>query len=486
MQMSLGCAIFAGNLRGPTVFPPCPSMWDDTRRVIRYAAWLLRCCCCVAAAWPLRGCCVDGVPWAPAHSTSARGGTASRHYPGRVTDYTIPVREYALVFGTAVVVTFLLTGVVRLLAVKAGVVTPIRDRDVHSLPIPRMGGVAVYAGFAAAVLMALQLPALGSAFISSSEIVGVLAAGGLICVIGVLDDRFDLDAVAKLAGQILAAGVMVLFGVQWQVLWLPGSGPTGGSLVSLDQTQGIVLTVLLTVVLTNAMNFIDGLDGLLAGVAAISATALFIFSARQLALSGDASSASQPPLIAAALVGACIGFLPHNFSPARIFMGDSGAMFIGLAMAGATVSAGGKLDPSTFGPRSTIALLAPLIVALAVVFIPVLDFLMAVIRRTKEGRHPFSADKQHLHHRMLAIGHTHRQAVLIFYLWAFVLAGGAVSLVFVTWDGGDRAVGVAIFVLIAVARDVLGLAAGARSPAGHARRRRSGDDGGIGGRGVTG
>src|SRR6478752_8513606 len=199
-----------------------------------------------------------------------------------VADYAIPLREYALVFGTAVVVTFLLTGVVRLIAVQMGVVTPIRDRDVHSLPIPRMGGVAVYAGFAAAVLMALQLPALGAAFISSSEVVGVLAAGGLICLVGVIDDRFDLDAIAKLAGQILAAGVLVLFGVQWQVLWLPSSGPTGGSQVILDQTQGIVLTVLLTVVLTNAMNFIEGLEGLLAGVAAISALAIFIFSVRQL------------------------------------------------------------------------------------------------------------------------------------------------------------------------------------------------------------
>ena len=349
-------------------------------------------------------------------------------------DFAIPAREYALVFGTAVVVTFLLTGVVRLIAVRMGVVTPIRDRDVHSLPIPRMGGVAVYAGFAAAVLMAVQLPALGGAFISSSEVLGVLAAGGLICLVGALDDRFDLDAITKLAGQILAAGILVIFGVQWQLIWLPSDGPTGGSIVTLDQTQGIVLTVLLTVVLTNAMNFIDGLDGLLAGVAAISAFAIFIFSARQLSLSGDVGSASQSPLIAAALVGACIGFLPHNFSPARIFMGDSGAMFIGLAMAGATVSASGKIDTSTFGPRSNIALLAPLIVALAVVFIPVLDFLLAVIRRTKEGRHPFSADKQHLHHRMLAIGHTHRQAVLIFYYWAFVLAAGAVSLVFVSWQ----------------------------------------------------
>ncbi len=359
----------------------------------------------------------------------------SPDYPGRVTEYVIPGREYALVFGTAVVVTFLLTGLVRLAAVKLGAVTPIRERDVHSLPIPRLGGVAVYAGFAAAVLMAVQLPALGGAFLSSSEVLGVLVAGGLICLVGVLDDRFDLDAIAKLAGQILAAGVLVIFGLQWQLIWLPSDGPTGGSIIFLDQTQGIVLTVLLTVVLTNAMNFIDGLDGLLAGVAAISAFAIFIFSARQLALSGDVGSASQSPLIAIGLVGACIGFLPHNFSPARIFMGDSGAMFIGLVMAGATVSASGKIDNSTFGPRTNIALLAPVIVALAVVFIPVLDFLMAVIRRTKEGRHPFSADKQHLHHRMLAIGHTHRQAVLIFYYWAIVLAGGAVSLVFVSWAG---------------------------------------------------
>ncbi len=382
-------------------------------------------------------------------------------------DFAIPAREYALVFGTAVVVTFLLTGVVRLIAVRLGVVTPIRDRDVHSLPIPRMGGVAVYAGFAAAVLMAVQLPALGGAFISSSEVLGVLAAGGLICLVGVLDDRFDLDAIAKLAGQILAAGILVIFGVQWQLIWLPSDGPTGGSIVTLDQTQGIVLTVLLTVVLTNAMNFIDGLDGLLAGVAAISAFAIFIFSARQLSLSGDVGSASQSPLIAAALVGACIGFLPHNFSPARIFMGDSGAMFIGLAMAGATVSASGKIDTSTFGPRSNIALLAPLIVALAVVFIPVLDFLLAVIRRTKEGRHPFSADKQHLHHRMLAIGHTHRQAVLIFYYWAFVLAAGAVSLVFVSWEVAI----VPFAVLVAVG---LGFSLWPRVRARRLTRRRSG------------
>ena len=250
-----------------------------------------------------------------------------------------------------------------------------------------------------------------------------------------LDDRFDLDAIAKLAGQILAAGVLVLFGVQWQVLWLPSGGPTGGSLVILDQTQGIVLTVLLTVVLTNAMNFIDGLDGLLAGVAAISALGIFVFSARQLV----AVRRRRLGLPAAAdRRGA--GRRLYRL-PAAQFLTRRGSSWATPAPCSSDWPWPAPRQrrrearlrrPSV--PRSTIALLAPLIVALAVVFIPVLDFLLAVIRRTREGRHPFSADKQHLHHRMLAIGHTHRQAVLIFYYWAFVLAGGAVSLAFVSWE----------------------------------------------------
>lgn len=349
--------------------------------------------------------------------------------------FSLPSREYLLVFGTAAVVTYLITGLVRRVALKIGAITPIRDRDVHSIPIPRMGGVAVYLGFAAAVLMAMKLPNLSRAFESSSEITGVLVAGGVIVLVGVLDDRFDLDSVTKLAGQVLAGGLLVLYGVQWLQIWVPG-GPDGGSVLLFDNLQGLAITVLLTLVLANAMNFIDGLDGLLTGVTVIAATAVFVFSSYLLSVSRDDSSMSQAPLVAAALVGACVGFLPHNFHPARIFMGDSGSMFIGLAMAAATTMASGKADLQNYGGnRSTIALLSPIIVVLAVVFIPLLDFLLAVIRRTKEGRHPFSADKRHLHHRMLAIGHTHRTAVLIFYLWAFVLSGGAVALVFVsTWQ----------------------------------------------------
>jgi UDP-GlcNAc:undecaprenyl-phosphate GlcNAc-1-phosphate transferase len=357
-----------------------------------------------------------------------------RHYSELVAQIAIPAREYALVFATAALVTFLATGGVRILAGKIGAVTPIRDRDVHRVPTPRMGGVALYLGFAAAILIAHNMPSLSRAFDSSSAIQGVLAAGGVIVLVGVLDDRFDLDAVTKLFGQILAAGVLVLYGVTWVQIWAPSG--VNGTTVTFSQTQGALITVLITLVLANAMNFIDGLDGLLAGVAAISAVAIFVFSVHQLIVSGDDSVGSQPPLIAAALVGACAGFLPHNFYPARIFMGDSGSMFIGLTMAAATITAGGQLpsDAVNFGPRSTVALLAPIIVVLAVVFIPVLDFMLAVIRRTKEGRHPFSADKRHLHHRMLAIGHTHRQAVLIFYMWAFILSAGSVSLVFERWQ----------------------------------------------------
>src|SRR5699024_8379542 len=145
------------------------------------------------------------------------------------------------------------------------------------------------------------------------------------------------------------------------------------------------------------------------------------------------SSGSQAPLLAAALVGACLGFLPHNFRPARVFMGDAGSMFVGMAMAAGIVGAGGTISPSTYGDRTAVASLAPLIVALAVVLIPTLDLLLAVIRRTKERRNPFSADNRHLHHRMLRLGHTHLQAVLVFYLWAAVITGAAVALAFVEW-----------------------------------------------------
>lgn len=342
----------------------------------------------------------------------------------------VPVREYVLVGLTAAAVTFLLTGLVRLFAIRAKAVATPRERDVHVTPIPRLGGVAMYGGVLAGMLVADRLPVLRSAF-DSLDAMAVVLAGGLIVLVGALDDRFDLDAVTKLAGQVTAAGVLVLFGVQWFLFYVPWAGDgtrTGmGSVLVLGQDQAVLITVLMTVVLVNAMNFVDGLDGLAAGIGLIAAASIGAFSLGQLNI--QSSVESYPPvLIAATLAGACLGFLPHNFQPARIFMGDSGSMLIGLMLAAASTSASGRVNPTAYGASDAIALLSPLLVVAAVLFIPLLDFGLAVLRRTRAGKHPFHADKMHLHHRLLELGHTQRRAVLLIYLWTGVLAFGAVAL----------------------------------------------------------
>lgn len=351
----------------------------------------------------------------------------------------LPIREYLLAGATAAVVTFLLVGPVRVLAVRHGAVAWPRGRDVHVTPTPRWGGLAMLGGVVAGVAMAYQLPALRLAFdaFTSSfgvpEVVGVSLAAVLLAVVGALDDRYELDALTKLAGQTTAAGMLVLAGVQWAVLWVPWGGESTrgetGSFLLLGQGQGVLLTVLLTVALVNAMNFVDGLDGLAAGIGLIAATAVGVFAIGLVRQNGNDPSAYSPALIAAVLAGACLGFLPHNFNPARIFMGDSGSMLIGLMLAAATTSASGRIsfDADTDG-SDILALFAPLIVLAAVVFVPLLDLLMAVVRRTRAGMSPFSPDKMHLHHRLLEIGHSHRRAVLLIYLWAGVLAFGAVAL----------------------------------------------------------
>jgi UDP-GlcNAc:undecaprenyl-phosphate GlcNAc-1-phosphate transferase len=339
----------------------------------------------------------------------------------------LPIREYMLVGLTTAVLTFLSVGLVRRLAIRWGAVAHPRQRDVHTVPIPRMGGMAMYIGVCGGMLLAHQLPVLRRAFEYSFDPVAVLLGGGLIMVIGMLDDRYELDSLTKFAGQTTCAGILVLFGLQWITSWVPwgGDGP-GGSLMILDQNQGAILTVLLVVTMVNAMNFIDGLDGLASGVGLISAIATCAFSLHLLDQSGGDVTYYPPALIAATLAGACLGFLPHNFQPARIFMGDSGSMLIGLMMAAATTSASGKV--SSPNGAETLALLSPLLVLVAVLFLPVLDLLMAVIRRTRKGLSPFHADKMHLHHRLLEIGHTQRRAVLLIYLWAGVLAFGTVAL----------------------------------------------------------
>ncbi len=345
---------------------------------------------------------------------------------GPVASSGLPLREYLLVGLTTAVLTFLLTGLVRILALRTGAVAMPRARDVHRAPIPRLGGVAMFGGILGGVLLSHQLPVLRRSFEFSGDVVGVLAAGGIIMLIGALDDRFELDSLTKFAGQVTAAGVLVLYGVQWIVFpWVPWNG--GSSTLVLGQDQAVLVTVALVVVMINAMNFVDGLDGLAAGIGLIAAVAIGAFTLQLLQRSGGSVQLYPPTLFAALIAGACLGFLPHNFQPARIFMGDSGAMLIGLMLAAASTSASGKLPPVS-GATDALALFSPLLVVAAVLFVPLLDLLLAVVRRTRAGRSPFAADKMHLHHRLLEIGHSHRRAVLLIYLWAALLAFGAVAL----------------------------------------------------------
>ncbi len=353
------------------------------------------------------------------------------------------MREYAVVLLTAALVTFLATPVVRVAAVRLRMMAAPRERDVHVIPTPRGGGVAMYLGVAAAVLVATRLPALQRTF-DDSQTAAVLMAGGLICALGVLDDKFGLDALTKLTGQIAAAGVMVLLGVQLAFLFLPVADI---GTISFGPDVGVPLTILLTVATVNALNFIDGLDGLAAGVSAIAALAFFAYS-YNLSVVGYDEVASAPALVTAVLAGACLGFLPHNFSPARIFMGDSGSMLVGLMLSAAAVSATGRVDAQTFDSAASLLPLAlPLLVPVAVLFIPFTDLVLAVVRRTRRGQSPFSPDKMHLHHRLLAIGHSHRRAVLTMYFWAALLSFGAVAL---SITGGEAELLVVIGVLLAV------------------------------------
>lgn len=332
------------------------------------------------------------------------------------------MREYVLVLLIAAAVTFLLTGLCRRLALRWGATAQVRDRDVHTVPIPYFGGVAMLLGVAAAMGLAVNLPWLGRHVGVQHDTYAVLAGAAVICVVGVLDDLIELNAIAKFAGQICAAAVVVALGVK--MLWIP----LPNAIVSLDNVASTAVTVFFVVLCTNAVNFVDGLDGLAAGVVGIGALAFFLYS-YHLASEQHLVLATTSSVITVALAGACLGFLPHNFSPARIFMGDSGALLLGLLLATSTVSLTGQMDSEQVRDASDlIPAYLPLVLPLAVLALPLADLTLAVIRRTAAGRSPFSADKQHLHHRLLDRGHNQRSAVVVMYVWTAVISGTVVAL----------------------------------------------------------
>ena len=332
------------------------------------------------------------------------------------------MRVYLLIMAIAAVATYLLVPVVKRLALLLGAITQVRERDVHTLPIPRLGGVAMYLGFSAAILIASRIPYLSGVFPRGSAIWGVLLGAGFMCLVGAIDDVWELVWYAKLAGEVLAAGTMAWQGVQ--LVTVPLMGLTVGS-----TRLTLFITTIVMVVVANAVNFVDGLDGLAAGIVGIAGLAFFVYS---YALTRDASPsdyASAACVVVAAVVGICAGFLPHNFHRARIFMGDSGALMLGVLIAAAGILVTGQIDPANTSPGYALPAVMPLLVPAAVIFLPLLDFTWAVTRRLARGQSPFAADAGHLHHRLLRRGHSHAGAVLILYMWAAMASLTCVALV---------------------------------------------------------
>jgi UDP-GlcNAc:undecaprenyl-phosphate GlcNAc-1-phosphate transferase len=359
------------------------------------------------------------------------------------------VREYFLTLLVTATVTYLLTPLVRRMAIKVGAVPATRDRDVHAAPIPRMGGIAMYLGLAAGLMVASQLVPLRSVFPGSGLVSGLLLAGGLIVVIGMIDDRWGMNALGKLAGQVAAGGILVASGAQLSSFPEPHD-----HLFSLTPNESIVLTILVVVATINAVNFIDGLDGLAAGIVCIAAISFYSYY-YTLAKVGGFSAEGAPALASVVLAGACLGFLPHNFHPARIFMGDTGSMLLGLLLAYVPISAISSLDYiSLHNKANRFPEILPLLLPAAVLVIPYIDMLRVMVRRTRAGQSPFVADRKHLHHRMIEIGHSHRSTVLILYAWAALFAGIVVGLSFVTVDlrvlAGTTLAAVLVLVLLSI------------------------------------
>lgn len=330
------------------------------------------------------------------------------------------MREYVLVCVVVAVVTFVATPLARWTAARYGAYTPVRDRDVHTTVIPRLGGLAMLIGLIAGLAVASQLPYLSQLFQVGDgqrlKLAGVLAGAVIMTGLGAVDDFHEVDALTKAAGQIVAGGIMALCGVQLVSL------PVGGVTI-LPQPLLVALTILIVVATTNAVNFVDGLDGLAAGVVAIAGLTFFVWAYQQPRFDPP-NVFSVAALLSAIVVGCCLGFLPHNFHPARLFMGDSGALLLGLMLSAATISFTGDYDPAKVDVSPTVSWWLPIALPVAILLLPVLDILMAFKRRGFNFSRP---DRLHLHHKMMRIGHTHRRAVLILYAWSFSIAAGVLS-----------------------------------------------------------
>ena len=330
---------------------------------------------------------------------------------------------YLVVFLVSAATTFVLTPVVRKLAIRFGVIDEPNDRKVHPTPRPTMGGLAMYGGMLAGLGLSHFLPFFSDMNQGSPDPLAAFVTCTLIVILGAVDDRRGIMALTKFTGQVFVVGVLILLGVQLAYLYIP-LGPNAGNIVDLGQDTSVLLTLLWTLTVINAVNLLDGLDGLAAGMIAIAASVFFITVIRTPSVYGDASSAALLSVITA---GICVGFLPWNFYPAKIFMGDSGAMLLGMLLSIATISGVGR-NPFPPSGGDWAGVFGAVVVPLLILLIPFLDIALAIIRRTWRRQGLGQADKEHIHHRLMEIGHTHRQAVLLMYLWSLLISGSALAI----------------------------------------------------------
>ncbi len=351
---------------------------------------------------------------------------------------------YVLVSGISAAVTFGLAIVIWKLSIKYRLYPKIRERDVHSRPTPRLGGVAMFLGMVVAFLVASQLGNFSIVFTEPAKVLGLFGAALIIVLIGVADDLWDLDWLTKLAGQIIAAGLLAWQGIQISTL------PIGGQTI-FSPYLSLVLTIFAIVLVMNAINFIDGLDGLVAGVALIANAVFFIYT-YLLQLQAQTEYFNLASLTTAVLIGACAGFLPLNFHPAKLFMGDAGALLTGLLMASSAILVTGQVSsdflarPDQF-TASLVPAFIPILLPFAVLVVPLLDFGLAITRRLRAGKSPFTADRKHLHHRLLDMGHSHLHAVLIFYGWTLVVSVGCLGYMFMPWYMATLLIAVGLIIL---------------------------------------
>ena len=327
----------------------------------------------------------------------------------------------AVFFATAGAV-LVVTPLVRRMAVRFGAIDRPSDRKVHPKPTPTLGGVAILVGVLVGLGVAYLVPSFRSLYHQSLELQGALIGAVVITAIGVLDDTRALSAPAKVAGQLLAAGLLILNGVELLFFWFPTQG-----VISLGSDMSVPLTALWILLMVNGVNLIDGLDGLAAGIVTIAALAFFgwVYVSPPIGVQPLSTAA----LLSVVAAGAAFGFLPYNFYPAKIFMGDSGAMQLGLVLAAATLSGVGRTTQPSGGDIAAFSI--PVLIPMIVLAVPLTDVALAIIRRMRKGRAVFAPDKEHIHHQLREIGHTHRRAVLIMYFWSVLLAGSALAVAFI-------------------------------------------------------